>query len=104
MRRELAAVKAVCPHDCQDTGGIVVTVDTATGRAVELRGDRDHPFTRGFLCQKVANYLDRVYHPDRLVYPLRRVGKKGEGKFERISWEAAVREIGDRFRAIASSA
>ena len=69
MRRELATVKAVCPHDCPDTCGMVVTVDRATGRAVELRGDKDHPFTRGFLCQKVSHYLDRVYHPDRLLYP-----------------------------------
>jgi anaerobic selenocysteine-containing dehydrogenase len=101
MRRELTTVKVVCPHDCPDTCGMVVTVDPATGRAVELRGDKEHPFTRGFLCQKVANYLDRVYHPDRLLYPLKRVGKKGEGKFERVSWAAAVREIAARFRAIA---
>jgi anaerobic selenocysteine-containing dehydrogenase len=96
-------VKAVCPHDCPDTCGMVVTVDTSTGRAVELRGDKDHPFTRGFLCQKVANYLDRVYHPDRLLYPLRRVGRKGEGKFERVSWPDAIREIATRFKQIAAS-
>lgn len=105
MRRELATttVKAVCPHDCPDTCGMVVTVDTSTGRAVKLRGDADHPFTRGFLCQKVNNYLDRVYHPDRLQYPLKRVGRKGEGKFERISWNEAIRTIADRFREIAAS-
>jgi anaerobic selenocysteine-containing dehydrogenase len=103
MRRELSTVKAVCPHDCPDTCGIVVTVDPANGRAVELRGDKDHPFTRGFLCQKVANYLDRVYHPDRLLYPLRRVGRKGEGKFERVSWPEAVREISSRFKQLAAS-
>ncbi|MBA4192174.1 MAG: molybdopterin oxidoreductase [Planctomycetaceae bacterium] len=102
MRRELTTVKAVCPHDCPDTCGMVVGVD-ATGWAVELRGDKDHPFTHGFLCQKVANYLDRVYHPDRLLHPLKRVGKKGSGKFERISWEAAIREITDRFKAVAAS-
>ncbi len=103
MRRELTTVKAVCPHDCPDTCGMVVTVDTATGRAVELRGDRDHPFTRGFLCQKVANYLDRVYHADRLRFPLKRVGPKGAGRFERISWDAAVAEIAARFKDIAAS-
>ncbi|MCE9563921.1 MAG: molybdopterin oxidoreductase family protein [Planctomycetes bacterium] len=102
MRRELTTVKAVCPHDCPDTCGMVVSVDSA-GRAVELRGDKDHPFTRGFLCQKVASYLDRVYHADRLTHPLRRVGKKGVGKFERISWDAAIREIADRFKSIAAS-
>ncbi len=95
------AVRGVCPHDCPDTCGLVTTVDTATGRAVGFKGDPDHPFTRGFLCQKVANYLDRVYHPERLKHPLRRVGKKGEGKFERITWAAAVREIGERFKATA---
>ncbi len=96
------AVRGVCPHDCPDTCGLVTTVDTATGRAVGFKGDPDHPFTQGFLCQKVANYLDRVYHPERLKYPMRRVGKKGEGKFERITWDAAVREIGERFKAIAA--
>jgi anaerobic selenocysteine-containing dehydrogenase len=103
MRRELVTVKAVCPHDCPDTCGMVVTVDRESGRATDLRGDRDHPFTRGFLCRKVANYLDRVYHPERLLHPLRRVGRKGEGEFERISWSDAVREIASRFKEIAAS-
>lgn len=105
MRHELATatVKAVCPHDCPDTCGMVVTVDTSTGRAVKLRGDADHPFTRGFLCQKVNNYLDRVYHPDRLLHPLKRVGRKGDGKFERISWDEAVSTIATRFKDIAAS-
>ena len=73
-------VKAVCPHDCPDTCGMVVTVDPATGRAVDLRGDKEHPFTRGFLCQKVNNYLDRVYHPDRLLYPLQARRPEGRGE------------------------
>jgi anaerobic selenocysteine-containing dehydrogenase len=103
MLRELTVVKAVCPHDCPDTCGIVVTVDRQTGRAIDLRGDKEHPFTRGFLCQKVANYLDRVYHPDRLLHPLRRTGRKGDGKFEPITWDEAIREIATRFRAIAAS-
>src|SRR5579885_921556 len=60
----LPTVRAVCPHDCPDTCGMSITV--RDGRAVELRGDPDHPFTRGFLCGKVAHYLDRVYHPERL--------------------------------------
>src|SRR4051812_1956167 len=103
MKRELTTVKAVCPHDCPDACGMVVTVDNAIGRAVDLRGDKDHPFTRGFLCQKVSNYLDRVYHPGRVLYPMRRAGLKGEGKFERISWPEAVREIAARVREIAAS-
>jgi anaerobic selenocysteine-containing dehydrogenase len=95
-------VKGVCPHDCPDTCGWVVTVDTTTGKAVRMRGDADHPFTDGYLCQKVANYLERVYHPGRLSTPLRRVGRKGEGRFEPISWDEAVRTIAVRFRGIAA--
>lgn len=95
-------VKGVCPHDCPDTCGWVVSVDSTTGRAVRMRGDADHPFTDGFLCQKVANYLERVYHPGRLTTPLRRVGRKGEGKFEPFSWDEAIRVIAERFRAIAA--
>jgi anaerobic selenocysteine-containing dehydrogenase len=80
---------------------MVVTV--LDGRAVSLRGDRDHPFTRGFLCQKVTRYLERVYHPGRLKYPLKRNGPKGRGLFERITWEEAARTIAQRFRDISRS-
>lgn len=97
----LATIRAVCPHDCPDTCGMVVTVND--GKAIDLRGDRDHPFTHGFLCQKVARYLDRVYHRDRLLWPMRRTGKKGEGKFTRISWNEAIATIAERFAAIAAS-
>jgi anaerobic selenocysteine-containing dehydrogenase len=98
----LRTVRAVCPHDCPDTCGMVVTVQG--DRAVALRGDPDHPFTAGFLCGKVAHYLDRVYHPDRLTHPLRRIGSKGSGRFERVSWEVALDTIAGRFRALAASA
>ena len=84
-------VRGVCPHDCPDTCGFVVTVEQ--GRAVDLRGDSDHPFTDGFLCVKVARYLERVYHPERLQWPLRRVGPKGAGAFVRISWDEALDEL-----------
>ncbi len=94
-------VRAVCPHDCPDTCGLVVTL--AEGRAVALRGDPEHPFTRGFLCSKVSRYLERVYHPERLRWPLRRVGLKVEGRFVRVSWDEAVDEIATRFAAIAAS-
>ncbi|MCS6866033.1 MAG: molybdopterin oxidoreductase family protein [Gemmataceae bacterium] len=107
MRRSLETVrtvKAVCPHDCPDTCGMLVSVDPATGQAVDLRGDPDHPFTRGFLCQKVHHYLERVYHPDRVLFPQKRIGPKGQGKFTRISWDEAITTIADRFRAIAASA
>ena len=66
------------------------------GVAVNLRGDPSHPFTDGQLCPKVNPFLDRVYHPDRLLRPLRRVGPKGEGRFESVDWDAAITEIADR--------
>ncbi len=94
-------VRCVCPHDCPDTCGLVVKVQD--GRAVELRGDKDHPFTKGFLCVKVARYLERVYHPERLKFPLRRTGPKGSGQFTRISWDDALGEIVRRFKEIAAS-
>jgi anaerobic selenocysteine-containing dehydrogenase len=88
--------KVVCPHDCPDT--CVMTVTVQGDRAVALGGDPDHPFTRGFLCAKVNRYLERVYSPDRLLHPMRRVGKKGEGRFERITWDEALDMIAARFR------
>ncbi len=96
---DLRIVRAVCPHDCPDACGMLVTLDGE--RAVAVRGDRDHAFTRGFLCHKVARYTERVYHRDRLMFPMRRVGPKGSGQFERITWDAALDEIASRFRSIA---
>ena len=98
---ETKTVRAVCPHDCPDTCSMVVTVKD--GRAVRLKGDAEHPFTDGFLCQKVARYLERVYHPDRLKYPLLRTGPKGRGQFRRISWDEAIERITSRFKEIAGS-
>ena len=94
-------VKAACPHDCPDTCAMEVTVEN--GVAVEVRGG-DMPFTGGTLCTKVAKYLDRTYSKDRVLYPLRRVGPKGpgQGRLERISWDAALDEIAGRFKAIAA--
>jgi anaerobic selenocysteine-containing dehydrogenase len=95
-------IKSVCPLDCPDTCSMLVTVKD--GVAVELRGDPDHAFTRGFLCQKMARFLERVYSPDRLLYPMKRAGKKGEGRFERISWDEALDTVARRFAEIARSA
>src|SRR5882762_2909978 len=92
-------VHAACPHDCPDACGVLITVED--GRATRIQGDPAHPVTRGFLCAKVNHYLERVYSPDRVLYPLRRVGAKGEGRFTRISWDEALGVIADRFRAIA---
>ena len=94
-------VRGACPHDCPDTCAMLVTVES--GRAVRVAGDPDHPFTQGFLCTKVNRYVDRTYHRDRLLFPQRRVGPKGAGWFERISWDEALDEIADRMSAIARS-
>jgi anaerobic selenocysteine-containing dehydrogenase len=106
-------IHAACPHDCPDACGVLITVED--GRAIRVQGDPAHPVTRGFLCAKVAKYLDRVYSPDRVLYPMRRVSPKGlrgraselAGKpasasagFERISWDEALDEIARRFRDI----
>src|SRR5215470_18041359 len=118
-------VHAACPHDCPDACGVLIMIDD--GRAVKIQGDPAHPVTRGFLCAKVAKYLDRVYSPERVLYPMRRVGLKGPHPvdpallsapgsdrsvratpavptpaFERISWDEALSEIASRLRTIAA--
>jgi anaerobic selenocysteine-containing dehydrogenase len=80
---------------------MLVTVED--GRAVSMAGDKDHPFTQGFLCTKVTKYLERTYHPDRLLYPQIRIGAKGEGKFRRATWDEALRLIAARLKAIIDS-
>jgi anaerobic selenocysteine-containing dehydrogenase len=119
-------VHAACPHDCPDACGVLITVED--GRATKIQGDPEHPVTRGFLCAKVAKYLDRVYSPDRVLYPMRRIGPKGPAAYaadasracpelaegaavptqasdtaavwQRISWDEALDEISSRFRTI----
>ncbi len=93
-------VRGACPHDCPDTCALRVTVQD--GRAIKVQGDPLHPTTHGALCTKVSRYAERVYHPERVLHPLRRVGKKGEGRFERISWDAALGEVATRLREIAA--
>jgi anaerobic selenocysteine-containing dehydrogenase len=90
---------SVCALDCPDTCALVLNIDPA-GRATKIAGDPHHPITRGFLCGKVAKYLEREYHPERLLYPLRRKGAKGEGQFTRIDWDTALGEIAERLSAI----
>jgi anaerobic selenocysteine-containing dehydrogenase len=114
-------IHAACPHDCPDACGVLITVED--GRATRIQGDPEHPVTRGFLCAKVAKYLDRVYSPDRVLYPMRRIGPKGPAAgqrsfaphgqpgaavptqtetWKRISWDEALDEIASRFRAISA--
>ncbi|MFN7977420.1 MAG: molybdopterin-dependent oxidoreductase [Vicinamibacterales bacterium] len=97
--RAVTQIKGACGHDCPDTCGWVV--DVVDGEAVKMAGDAGHPFTRGTLCAKVNHYLERVYHPDRVLYPLKRVGAKGEGRFARVSWDEALADIAARWTRIA---
>src|SRR6266446_3512435 len=91
--------RTVCALDCPDACAMLVTVED--GKATQLRGDPDHPITRGFLCAKVTRYLEREYSPDRLLYPQRRAGAKGQGRFERIGWDEALDEITARLSSVA---
>ena len=91
-------VHTTCTMDCPDTCGLEVTV--SEGKVTRIRGTHDHPTTNGFICDKVSHFARRVYHADRLLYPMRRISKKGEGTFARISWDEAIAEITHRFKAI----
>ena len=93
-------VLGACPHDCPDTCALVTTVQDGT--AVRLQGNPAHRPTDGVLCNKVSHYLERTYHPERLLEPLRRVGPKGSGRFEPVSWDTALDDIARRLSAIAA--
>ena len=95
----MKVIRGACAHDCPDTCVWQATVDE-TGQAVKLVGDPAHPFTRGTLCAKVNHYLDRVYHAERVLTPLKRVGAKGEARFAHVSWGEALDEIADRWLTI----
>jgi len=97
---EVTLIKGACPHDCPDTCALDVHV--RNGVALKVTGSNDHAPTAGVLCTKVARYTERTYHPNRLLHPLRRVGRKGEGRFERISWDEAVQSIANRLAPIAA--
>jgi anaerobic selenocysteine-containing dehydrogenase len=91
-------VVGACPHDCPDTCSILTTVED--GKAIAVRGNPDHPFTRGRLCVKVNNYEERVYSDKRVLHPLKRVGPKGSKQFQRISWDEAIETIATRWKSI----
>src|SRR5215472_1638284 len=94
-------IRAACPHDCPDTCAMLVTVEN--GVATKVEGDPAHPATDGFLCTKVARYLERTYSPQRVLYPMKRAGEKGKGIFTRITWEEALDTIASKFKQIADS-
>ena len=87
-------ILGACPHDCPDTCSLVTTVQD--GVATKVQGNPDHPMTDGVLCAKVSRYTERTYHPDRLLYPMKRTGPKGSGQFARIGWEEALDTIASR--------
>src|ERR1700750_103305 len=89
---------SVCALDCPDCCSLVLNIEH--GKATKLRGNPEHPVTRGFLCGKVARYLEREYSPDRLLHPMRRTGAKGSGEFARISWDEALDEIAARLTGV----
>ncbi len=93
-------VQGACPHDCPDTCALHITVQD--GRVTRVAGDPDHPPTHGALCTKVSRYAERTYHPDRVLTPMKRVGRKGEGRFEPVSWDEALDDIASRLQAIAA--
>ncbi|MDA8344182.1 MAG: molybdopterin-dependent oxidoreductase [Thermaerobacter sp.] len=97
MEKE-SVVHGTCPHDCYDTCSLRVYSDGA--RITRIAADPDHAITRGFLCMKVNRYMERLHHPDRVLYPLRRKGPKGSGEFQRIAWDEALGEIAERMGAI----
>ncbi|MFI5447167.1 molybdopterin-dependent oxidoreductase [Polaromonas sp. UC242_47] len=98
--QETLKVRGACPHDCPDTCSLLTTVEN--GIALKVQGNPDHAQTGGVLCTKVSRYTERSYHPERILQPLKRVGPKGAGRFEPVSWEAALDEIADRLQTIAS--
>ena len=98
----VTTVRGTCPHDCPDTCAMRITVED--GKVTAVRGDPDHPPTQGVLCTKVSRYAERTYHRDRLTQPMRRVGPKGAGRFEPISWESAFDIAATRLGEIARRA
>jgi len=100
MTDPIQVVRGACPHDCPDTCALLTTVEN--GRATKVQGNPAHPMTDGVLCTKVSRYAERTYHPERVLQPLKRVGPKGSGQFEPVSWDAALEDIAARLKAIAA--
>ena len=99
---EAHVVRGACPLDCPDTCATLITVEN--GKATKIQGDKEHPFTQGFLCTKVNRYLERSYHKDRVLTPLRRVGPKGSGEFVEATWDEALTAIATKLNEIRHSA
>jgi anaerobic selenocysteine-containing dehydrogenase len=96
MMEKDRAVRNVCPRNCPDTCGIISYVKN--GKIIKIEGDSSHPITQGRLCHKGYQSLSVLYSRDRILHPMKRVGAKGEGKFERISWDEALDTIADKYK------
>ncbi|MEY3486159.1 MAG: hypothetical protein RL075_164, partial [Pseudomonadota bacterium] len=96
----ITTVRGACPHDCPDTCALLTTVEY--GVAVRVQGNPAHAQTGGTLCTKVSRYTERTYHGERVLTPLKRVGPKGLGRFEPVSWDAALSDIAGRLQTIAA--
>ena len=89
---------STCPHDCPSA--CALDIEVIEGRSIgRVRGSKKQTYTAGVVCAKVARYAERIHHPERLMFPMRRIGKKGSGQFARISWDEALDEIAERFNA-----
>jgi anaerobic selenocysteine-containing dehydrogenase len=97
----MALARSVCPFDCPDACGLLAEVEE--GRVVAVRGDPEHPYSRGTLCPKMNGYDRTVHSPDRLLHPLVRTGEKGEGRFRRASWDEALDLVAARFREVVAA-
>src|SRR5690349_14680479 len=96
--RRMPTFKGVCPHDCPDACALLVEVEDE--KVVRVHGDPSHPVTRGFLCNKVNRYDERVNHPERLMFPQIRTGPKGAGEFRRATWDEALDLVATRLREV----
>ncbi len=90
--------RSACPYDCPDACGLLVETDDKY--IYRVKGDEDHPVTKGFICRKMIHYADTVHNEHRILYPMVRTGKKGEGKFKQISWDAALDIIENKWKEL----
>ena len=97
MDTETEVKRAIC-FGCWLQGGVRATLEN--GRAVKLEGEPDHPVNRGWICERCKGFIEHLYHPDRLNYPMKRMGERGEGKWERISWEQGLDEVTEKLKGI----
>ncbi len=88
--------RSACPYDCPDACGLLVETDG--NRIYRVKGDDDHPVTKGFICRKMIHYADTVHNEKRILYPMVRTGKKGSGIFKRVTWDEALEIIGDKWK------